>query len=336
MNNPKSKIEDPTLPDPTSEIRNPKSAWVFPGQGSQTVGMGRDVYESSPAARAIFDQADATLGFALSQLCFEGPAATLTQTQNAQPALLTTSIALLEAARERAGDLPAPGFVAGHSLGEYSALVAAGALRFADALRLVRRRGELMAAATEGTMAAIIGLELDALREVCAQASDSGVVVIANENSPGQLVISGESRAVERAMGLAKERGAKRALPLNVSAAFHSPLMQAAAEGLAAAVAEVQAIVAPRCPVISNVSAEPLIDSPSIRAELVAQVTAPVRWIASVERLAASGVARCVEIGPGTVLTGLIKRIAPGLELINVNSLAAIDAWLERERQDQT
>jgi [acyl-carrier-protein] S-malonyltransferase len=310
------------------------TAWVFPGQGSQAVGMGRDVYESSSAARAVFEQANEVLGFDLARLCFEGPAETLTQTENAQPALLTTSIALLAVAREHAmGGLRLPSYVAGHSLGEYSALVAAGSLQFEDALRLVRRRGELMAAATEGTMAAIIGLDLPVLQTVCEEASTEGVVVVANENSPGQLVISGSRAGVERAMGLAKERGAKRALPLNVSAAFHSPLMQAAADGLAHAVSQVQRIDQPQCPVISNVTAEPLIVPDTIRAELVAQVTAPVRWIASIERLLASGVTRFVEIGPGTVLTGLIKRIAADVELINVNNVASIERWIQLEQQ---
>lgn len=304
------------------------TAWLFPGQGSQTVGMGRDVYDRFPAARAVFDEADAVLCFALSELCFAGPGDTLTRTENAQPALLTTSIALLRAAEEAAGGaLPLPAFAAGHSLGEYSALVAAGALPFADALRLVRRRGELMAAASEGTMAAIIGLDVEPLRAVCDEASAHGVVVIANENSPGQLVISGAAAGVQRAMALAKERGARRALPLQVSAAFHSPLMAEAAQGLQSAIDNVSVVRVPRVPVISNVSAEPLLAPDAIRAELVAQVTAPVRWIASIERMAADGVTRFVEIGPGTVLTGLVKRIAPGVELINVGDAAAVERW---------
>lgn len=313
-----------------AEASQSTTAWVFPGQGSQTVGMGRDVYERFSSARAVFDEADDVLGFALSRLCFDGPGETLTQTQNAQPALLTTSVALLRAAREVAGNnLPLPAFVAGHSLGEYSALVAAGALRFADALKLVRRRGELMAAASEGAMAAIIGLELAALHEICGQASEAGVVVVANENSSGQLVISGSTAGVERAVALAKERGAKRAMPLNVSAAFHSPLMQAAAEGLQAAIADVEHVGAPQCPVISNVTAKPLHAPDEIRAELVAQVTAPVRWIGSVERMAADGVTQFVEIGPGTVLTGLIKRIVAGAALVNVNDGAAVERWVQ-------
>ncbi|MDP9311869.1 MAG: ACP S-malonyltransferase [Chloroflexota bacterium] len=309
------------------------AAWLFPGQGSQTVGMGSDVYACSAAARAVFIEADEVLGFGLRELCFNGPADTLTATENAQPALLTTSIALLRAAQEQAGgDLPLPAYMAGHSLGEYSALVAAGALRFADALRLVRRRGELMSAAANGTMAAIMGVELAALQAICDEASAAGVVVVANENSPGQLVISGARAGVERAMALAKERGAKRALALNVSAAFHSPLMAEAASGLTEAVNQIERIEPPRLPVISNVTALPLLEPAAIRAELVAQVTAPVRWIGSVERMVADGVKEIVEIGPGTVLTGLVKRIAPGVELFNVNDGASVDHWIARAK----
>ncbi len=310
-----------------SEIRNPKSAWLFPGQGAQTVGMGRDVFEQSAAARAVFEQADDVLGFALSRLCFEGPADELTQTENAQPALLTTSIALLEAAKERA-DLSPPVYMAGHSLGEYTALVAAGALQVPDALRLVRRRGELMAEAREGTMAAVIGLDLPTLEAVCAEAGDAGTVVIANQNAPGQLVISGAKEAVERAGMLAKERGAKRVLPIKVSAAFHSPLMQAAADGLQLAVAAVEYMATPAPPVIGNVTAIPLTNAGVLRAELVTQVTAPVRWIASIECMHGDGVTRFVEIGPGTVLTGLVKRIVPGAELVNVHDMASIEQWI--------
>jgi len=307
--------------------RSSTSAWLFPGQGSQSVGMGRDVYEQSAAARAVFEQADDMLGFSLSRLCFEGPANELTQTEHAQPALLTTSIALLEAAKERA-DLATPAYMAGHSLGEYTALVAAGALQFPDALRLVRRRGELMAAATEGTMAAVMGLDLPTLEAVCADASDVGTVVVANQNAPGQLVISGAKEAVERAGALAKERGAKRVLPLNVSAAFHSPLMQAAADGLQLAVAAVEHMAAPAPPVIGNVTAIPLTNAGVLRAELVTQVTAPVRWIASMERMHGDGVTRFVEIGPGTVLTGLVKRIVTGAELVNVHDMASLERWI--------
>jgi [acyl-carrier-protein] S-malonyltransferase len=320
------------------------TAFVFPGQGSQFVGMGRDIYQASPAARAIFEQADATLGFGLARLCFEGPEEELTATENAQPALLTVSAALLAAigetsdARQETGDArhdplallsPVSGlvsFAAGHSLGEYSALLAAGALDFSTALRLVRRRGELMSAAHEGGMAAIIGLDEELLDQICREVTLEGVpVVIANYNSPGQLVISGAAAGIERACARAKERGARRALPLKVSAAFHSPLMCDAAEGLAAAVAE--AVIADaRTPVISNVTAEPLLAAQAIRRELIDQVTSPVRWIASVRRMAADGVDTFVEVGPGSVLTGLIKRIVPEARLVNVNDLASAHA----------
>jgi [acyl-carrier-protein] S-malonyltransferase len=305
------------------------TAWVFPGQGSQVVGMGRDVYEQSPSAHAIFQQADEVLGLDLSQLCFEGPTDQLTQTENAQPALLTTSLALMAAARELSNDqLAPPAYVAGHSLGEWTALVGAGSLQFDDAVQLVRRRGELMAAATEGTMAAVIGLQLEALRDVCAEASEAGTVVIANENAPGQLVISGTIAGIERAGVLAKQRGAKRVLPLNVSAAFHSPLMQAAAHDLEQAIATVESVKSPHPPVISNVIARPLTEPNAIRQELVEQVTAPVRWIASIEYMRAEGVTRFVEIGPGNVLTGLIKRIAPEAELVNVRDITSLEQWL--------
>jgi [acyl-carrier-protein] S-malonyltransferase len=295
--------------------------------------MGRDLYAASPAARAIFDQADATLGFPLARLCFEGPEETLTATENAQPALVTVSTALLAALGESV-DVSSfvvrrSSFVAGHSLGEYSALVAAGALDFATALRLVRRRGELMAAADEGAMAAIIGLDEMPLEALCREASAEGApVVIANYNSPGQLVISGAAAAIEQACMLAKERGAKRALPLKVSAAFHSPLMRAAADGLAAAVADAP-IADARVPVLSNVSAQPLTEALAIRRELVAQVTSAVRWIASVRRMADDGVDTFVEVGPGAVLTGLIKRIAPGARLANINDITSLRSFLE-------
>lgn len=310
-------------------------AFVFPGQGSQAVGMGRDVYERSAAGRAVFEQADNTLGFALSRLCFEGPEDQLTATENAQPALLTTSIALLAALVEHTGtgDLSAftsqrAAFVAGHSLGEYSALVAAGALDFPAALRLVRRRGELMAAAHEGAMAAIIGLDEAPLEAICRTvAAEHGPVVIANYNSPGQLVISGAAAAIEQAMAEAKAQGAKRALPLKVSAAFHSPLMQAAADGLAPTIAEA-GVRGARVPVISNVTATPISDANTFRGELVAQITAPVRWIASVQAMAVAGVDTFVEVGAGSVLTGLIKRIVPEAKLVNVGSMAHVEAFV--------
>jgi len=306
------------------------TAFVFPGQGAQSIGMGRDLYEASATAREIFELADATLGFALTQLCFEGPEDALTATENAQPALLAVCVALLAALAGSVDISSVVGrrssVVAGHSLGEYSALVAAGAIDFPTALRLVRRRGELMSEAREGSMAAVIGIDEAALEQICrAVSAEDAPVVIANYNSPGQLVISGAGAAVERACALAKERGAKRALPLKVSAAFHSPLMRAAAEGLAASVAQA-AIVDARTPVISNVSAEPLTRADAIRHELIAQVTSPVRWIASMRRMSADGIDTFVEIGPGSVLTGLIKRIVPDARLANVSDWASAHA----------
>jgi [acyl-carrier-protein] S-malonyltransferase len=273
------------------------------------------------------------LGFDLARLCFEGPNDELMLTENAQPALLTTSIALLESARAQAGSEFQPALLAGHSLGEYSALVAARAIGFGDALRLVRRRGELMADTPPGTMAAIMGLDLPALQSVCADASAAGPVVVATENSPAQFGISGSVEGVERAMALAKEQGAKRAVRLNVSVALHSPLMESAARGFEPEVAVVEEINSPQWPVVANVTAEPLTKPQAIRKELIEQVTSPVRWIASVQRMVAAGVTRFVEIGHGNVLTGLIKRIVPGLELLNLNSAAAIEQLIARERQ---
>lgn len=307
-------------------------AFVFPGQGSQAVGMGRDLYEESPAARTIFEQADTTLGFALSQLCFEGPEAQLTATEYAQPALLTVSTALLAALAEQTAAQGAaaiePAYVAGHSLGEYSALVAAGALEFPTALKLVKRRGELMAQADSGGMAAIIGLDEPTLEAICQEASTDGAqVVIANYNAPGQLVLSGATQAIEQAIALAKGRGAKRAMPLKVSAAFHSPLMRAAAEGLASSITAAT-IGDARVPVISNVQAQPIRTADEIRHELAEQVTSPVRWIASVRAMADAGVDTFIEIGPGSVLTGLIKRIAPEARLVNLNNLASVRTFL--------
>jgi [acyl-carrier-protein] S-malonyltransferase len=308
-------------------------AWVFPGQGSQVVGMGRDLITVSPAARRIFATADETLDYPLSELCFSGPEADLTATENAQPALLTTSMALLAAMQELLGDrLEQPIVVAGHSLGEFSALVAGGALDFTTALRLVRQRGELMAAAHEGSMAAVIGLDADVLEQICQEVSaalqtehDHSTVVIANYNAPDQLVISGSVVAVEHASMLAKSRGAKRVIPLRVSAAFHSPLMIAAAEGMAQALtnATVHDLT---IPLVANVTAEPLYHADDVRREIVAQVVAPVRWIASVQRMVALGVETFVEIGPGKVLTGLIRRIVPGARLINVGTFADIQS----------
>ncbi len=303
-------------------------AWVFPGQGSQVVGMGRDLYAQSAVARAIFDQADAMLDMPLTRLCFEGPEAALTATENAQPALLTMSIALLGALEERYGrPLPPPAAVAGHSLGEYSALVAGGALDFATALCLVRRRGELMAEAHEGCMAAVIGIDEQILDQICDEVSSSlashpktiRTVVVANYNAPGPLVIRGSTLAVEQVGQVARTRGAKRVLPLKVSSAFHSPLMSGAAEGMARALEGID-VRDLRVPLIANVTAEPLYSATAVRQETVAQVVSPVRWIASVKRMVQDGIVTFLELGPGKVLSGLNRRIAPQAQLLNIGN----------------
>jgi [acyl-carrier-protein] S-malonyltransferase len=298
---------------------------LFPGQGAQAVGMGADVYQSYAEARRVFDEADEILGFALSRLCFEGPEDELTDTANAQPAILVTSLALYQIAGAR---FPEVDCMAGHSLGEYTALVASGSLSLADAVRLTRQRGEWMKRAGErspGGMAAVLNLEDAALEEACRQAAEEtgGVVQIANYNAPGQIVISGDKAALGRACELAKERGARRVIPLAVSVATHSLLMEYASDGLKKAI-EAAAISAPRVPVIGNVSAEPLLTAEDVQREMMAQLTSPVRWTSSVATMIGRGVGRFVEIGPGNVLTGLVRRIDKSAEITNINDAASL------------
>ena len=286
------------------------TAWVFPGQGSQFVGMARDLYDRYASARAVIDAADAVLGFALSKLMFEGPENELTDTINAQPALLTHSIAALAALQQTTQyELEQAVLCAGHSLGEYSALVAAGALDFAHGVKLVRARGVAMKHAGElrpGAMAAILGLDDAKLNELCREA---GAVQVANFNAPGQIVLSGEKDALERAVELAKIAGAKRAILLAVSIAAHSELMRPAVEDYRAAVLNTPLYV-PRVPIVSNVTAQPMLDAETMREEMLAQLTSSVQWVQSVEFMEAQGVTEFLEIGPKDVLTGLNKRIA--------------------------
>jgi [acyl-carrier-protein] S-malonyltransferase len=291
--------------------------------------MGKDLAERHPVARAVFEQADAALGFALSRLMWEGPEDELTLTHNAQPAILVHSLAAHAVVRDRLRPVAA----AGHSLGEYTAYAALGALEVADAVRLVRRRGELMleaGARRAGIMAAVIGLDGERVAAVCAEASDAhGVVVAANFNAADQTVISGDPAAVERAGAALKAAGARRVLPLKVSGAFHSPLMAAAQDGLREALARV-ALRDPAAPVIANATAEPVSDAATARSLLDAQLTAPVRWVESMRRAAAVGKgARFIEVGPGNVLGGLLKRIVPGVGATSLGTAAEVEAFVD-------
>lgn len=312
-------------------VLNPSStAFLFPGQGSQFVGMGRALAQASAAARATFEEADDLLGFRLAALCWEGPEETLTETINAQPALYVCGLAGLRAFEERFGDFR-PAGIAGHSLGELTALTAAGALKFEDGLPLVRERGRLMKAAGDeapGGMAAVLNLEVPVVAEVCAEAraATGGIVQVANDNCPGQVVISGEEAALEKAMELAKARGARRAMRLPVSIAGHSPLMQRAAAQFQQAVDAVP-FIAPAVPVVGNVGAQPIADANAIRAELPAQLTSPVRWTESVRYLLSLGVTSFVEFGSKDVLTRLLKRVdanAAGCAVGTPEALAAL------------
>ena len=301
-----------------------KVAYLFPGQGSQSVGMGRDLYDNFAPAKAIFDQADEALGFALSSLCFEGPEDELRKTINAQPALVTVSIACLEAVKEIGGNnaLPSPAFTAGHSLGEYTALAVAEVLDFTSTVRLARERGRLMyeaGLAKPGSMAAIIGLEETALAEICQRTG----VWLANINCPGQLVISGAVDNLNSAMEQAKEKGASRVVPLPVSGAFHTPLMQSAVDGMAKVVATLS-FKEPAVPIIGNTSAQPLTTAEAVKEELLKQLCNPVQWQRSVEYMIDNGATTFIEIGPGRVLSGLVKRINKDAETINVGDAEAV------------
>jgi [acyl-carrier-protein] S-malonyltransferase len=304
------------------------TAFVFPGQGSQYAGMGKDVGEKFPAARRVFDDIDAALGFSISKLCFEGPEEDLKLTENTQPAILAVSSALHAVLEEHGAarrDL-----VAGHSLGEYSAIVSVGGLKPAEAAKIVRMRGRFMQEAVPvgtGGMAALIGPSVEDARTICEEAAEGEVLSVANINAPGQIVIAGTKAAIDRAIAVAKSKGVRRALPLPVSAPFHCALMEPAAERLRPLVDE-----APFkdlwVSLVSNVDASPIGTATAVRNALLRQVASPVRWVESVQKMIAMGVRRFVEVGPGNVLTGLIKRIDSSVELVNVSDVPTLEAYL--------
>ena len=319
-------------PDPATTVAMMESyALIFPGQGSQAPGMGQSLAATSPAAAAVFAEADSALGEPISRLAWDGPSEDLDRTENAQPALLATSIAYLAALRERwqavGIDVPPAAFAAGHSMGQYSAFVAAGVISLADGVRLVRERGRRMQASAsgrDGAMAAIIGLEDAHLAELVERSAAHGIFGVANRNAPGQVVVSGERAAIDASAVIARELGARKTIVLPVSVAAHSPLMADAA----AAMREVLAGVVfkdPIIPVLANADAHPLLDAEACRAELVDHLTAGVDWVAAVERMAAAGVTTFIEVGPGRVLTGLVKRIAPDTQAIALDDSSATD-----------
>lgn len=300
--------------------RSATVAWLFPGQGAQAVGMGRDLYEEIPAARAVFDAADAALGFPLSELCFEGPEEELTRTVNTQPALVAHSIAALVAAVECGSIKEGPSYLAGHSLGEYAALIASAAVSFEEGIRLVRERGRLMQEACDaqaGTMAAILGLNRDQVAAICAEHGAS----LCNENAPGNISIGGTLDAVKAASEAATAAGASRVVPLNVAGAFHTPLMQSAADGMRL-VLGATAFLDPRLPVVSNVNARALTSGAELAGELTEQITAPVLWVDGVRTMLDGGCSSFVEFGPGRVLTGALKRTERSAEVRNVGTAA--------------
>lgn len=301
-------------------------AYIFPGQGSQYAGMGRDLAENFSAARKVFEEADQALGFSLSRLCFEGPDEELQLTHNTQPAILATSIAASEALKEVG--LPHPDYVLGHSLGEYSALVAGGALSFLDALKIVRARGHYMQEAVPlgtGAMAAVMGLGLEEIESACAEAAQGQVCSPANINSPNQVVIAGDVAAVDRAGELLKRLGAKRVIALKVSAPFHCSLMLPAQQRLAVDLEQIE-FRDLQLPVVTNVDAQVLLSGDEVRDALVRQVSSPVRWLESIERLVARGVRTFIEVGPGKVLSGLVRQINRELKTFNVEDAATLGA----------
>jgi len=301
-------------------------AFIFPGQGAQHAGMGKELSENFSVAREVFEEANDALGFDLAKMCYEGPEEDLKLTANTQPAILTMSVAALRVLQQES-DLQAD-FVAGHSLGEYSALVASGGMTFADAVCTVRQRGTFMQQAVpvgEGAMAAVLGVDGETLEKICAEAAGDQIVSPANFNSPGQIVIAGHTAAVERAIELAKENGAKKAMPLPVSAPFHCALMKPAGEQLAG-VLDAVTLSALAIPVVTNVEASANSDMARVKSLLVSQVSAPVRWDESVRYMVEQGVERFIEIGPGKVLCGLIKRIERRMPVANIENLASLKA----------
>jgi [acyl-carrier-protein] S-malonyltransferase len=306
-----------------------KIAFLFPGQGSQYVGMGKDLYQGFATAKAIFEEANNVLGFDLARVCFEGPEEELKKTKNTQPAILVHSVAVL---RLLINEGIHPDMAAGHSLGEYSAQVSAGSLKFQDAVRLVRLRGELMYQAgldRPGTMAAIIGLSGGRVEELCRQASQNGIVCAANYNSPVQVVVSGESPAVEMAMALARSAGAKMTVKLEVSGAFHSPLMDGAYLGLKDTLEKTE-IHEAHFPVVANASAEPVLKACDVRRMLQEQLLSPVLWEPSLRRMIAMGATQFMELGPGKVLTGLLKKLGGNFSCVNVDGAASLSETVDK------